>query len=125
MTEYRQSRLYNWCYETFGQAVANSPNERAARVVEEAIELAQAIGVDRKMIDAIADRVYSRPFGDIKQEIAGTAFTLDVLAFLFDVNVDQVVWEELDRVSQIPKENFRAKHKEKVDVGASLIPSEV
>jgi len=65
---YRQERILTWAIDTFGE-VAKNPHERAARLVEEAIEVAQAVGLPLDTVDIIAGRVYSRPPGELAQEI--------------------------------------------------------
>jgi hypothetical protein len=112
-----QSELLRWVIDTFGPRIAYSYKERAARVVEEAIALGQAAGLDLATAGRILARVYSRPPGDITQEIADTAFTLSVLAQVF--GLEDCLAREFARVTSAPREQFIKKHAEKVVDGVS------
>ena len=118
----RQKQVLDWAVETFGP-VAGHVDERAARLVEEAIEVAQAVGLPPEVIAKILDRVYSRVPGDLSQEIGGVAITLDAMAECLVVDVGQEAERELQRVLAIPKDHFKKKHADKVAAGtADLTP---
>lgn len=115
----KQSDLLAWCVSTFGAQTALSPLERAARLVEEAIEVAQAAGLQRYQAMLTLHRVYDRPAGELRQEIGGCAFTLAALAEVAGLNVAHELQREYERVMSIDPEFFRAKHAAKVAAGTS------
>lgn len=106
----------DWAVETFG-AIALDRQERAKRLLEEAMELAQAEGVPDLVVHRIEARVYSRPPGDTKREIGQTMSTLAVLAANLGINAVEAFYEEFDRVRNIPKTEWAARHAAKVEVG--------
>lgn len=99
MADRVQSEILSWGVRVFGPIALNA-QERAIRFIEEALELAQVYGVSRKMVDALADRVWSKPKGEIKQETAQTLLTLESLS---EVN-------GIDATSEADKEWFICKH---------------
>jgi hypothetical protein len=120
----RQARILAWAVASFG-AVARNRDERAARLAEEAIEVAQAEGVSLEVIQRIAARVYSRPAGEIGREIGGVALTLEALAENLGRSADADCETELARVLAKPADHWRTKHAEKVAAGtADLSPTE-
>jgi hypothetical protein len=64
----RPSRFLMWAQETFGD-VALDPRERVLRFLEEAVELAQAMGVSMDTTDALVARTYRREPGDPVREM--------------------------------------------------------
>lgn len=113
----KQSDLLAWCVSTFGAQSALAPHERAARLVEEAIEVAQAVGLGGHRVAKILQRVYDRPAGELRQEIGGCAFTLAALAEAAGLNVEHELQREYERVMSIDPEFFRAKQAAKVAAG--------
>lgn len=118
LTRARQFEAWNWARNTFG-SVALLRSERAARLIEEALELVQAEQLPRALVDKIADRVYSRPQGSVPQEIGGLAITLDVLAENIGIDVQVEAERELTRVLSLPPEFFQRKHAEKIAAGTA------
>lgn len=110
--------MLDWAVRAFGASALNR-DERAARVAEEAIEIAQAEGVTLETIQRIAARVYERPPGEIGREIGGTAVTLAVLAENLGRNVEQDMLAEWDRVLSKPPEHWAEKHRQKVAAGTA------
>jgi len=118
----RQEKVLDWAAATFGP-VARNRDERAARLFEEAAELAQVEGVPAEVLERIVRRVYSRPVGNLANEIGGVAICLDALAENVGVQVWEAAWKELNRVVMLPQEHFDKKHGEKiVDGVANLSP---
>ena len=120
----RQRQILDWAIRTFGP-VARNRDERAARCVEEAVEIAQCEGVSEKVLHRIVDRVYSRSVGLVQQEIGGLAITLDALAENLWIDVQDMANREFERVLSLPQDHFARKHSEKAADGvANLSPSE-
>lgn len=116
-----QKRIRQWIMDTYGVECLLSRSERAARVLEEALELAQAEGIDEAFANKILARAYARPTGDPRQEFAGIGVTLLAYATATGMDLDYEVGAEIQRVESLDKEKLRAKHQEKVRVGASTI----
>ena len=111
-----------WAIETFGN-IARNRDERAARLVEEAIELAQAEGVPLDVVQKIASHVYSKPAGDPVAELQGVALTLDACAENMGHTVAGATERELARVRSRARDEWLARHDAKVIAGrANLSP---
>lgn len=115
MTE-RASQFLQWAQETFGD-IALDPHERTMRFIEEAVELAHAMGVDAALMATLIERVYSRPAGQRSREIGQCLATLELLSRVLCVNADQEATAELARVKTIPKEEWERRHGAKVALG--------
>lgn len=72
----RQARTARWVRDAFGPETMEHLDERAARVLEEAVELAQTMGVTKTTANKIVEYVFSRPPGKWAQEIGGVGITL-------------------------------------------------
>lgn len=68
-----EEQAIHWVRTAIG-AQSATPAERALRLLEEAMELAQAEGISRNQTAALADHVHSRPKGEAIQEARGVAF---------------------------------------------------
>jgi NTP pyrophosphatase (non-canonical NTP hydrolase) len=112
----RPSRFLEWAVNTFGD-VALNPGERVMRFVEEAVELASACEMPRETMDKIVSRVYSRDGGNIQQEAAQCQVTLELLAKVFKIDLENAATEEFYRVRSIPKEEWERRHSAKVKLG--------
>lgn len=113
-------RISEWLRTRFGDEVRLNRHERAARVLEEAAELAQAEGVDRAFADRILARVFSRPRGNPYQEAAGVAVTLLAWSATTGADLDALALAEVERIERLPVEHFRQKHAEKAAAGTAL-----
>jgi uncharacterized protein with PIN domain len=112
----RQTQVHDWAVQTFG-IVAICRDERAARFLEEAIELAHAIGLSETMAEAILARVYSRNRGDVAQEIGQSMLTLECLAQNEELCADDLARQEFDRVRALPKDYFVKRQNAKAKLG--------
>lgn len=117
-----QQDVLEWIVASFGQR-AHNRDERGARLVEEAMEIAQAEGVPLEVLKRIADRVYARPVGELRQEIGGLGIT--ILGLTANCGIDFVAetLREWQRVLSKPQAWWQQKHGEKVAAGtADLSP---
>lgn len=114
----RASDILAWAVATFGP-IAAERTERGARLVEEAIEAAQACGVSIQQVQRIAERAYSRPVGALNKEIGQVGMTLEALAEVSGLDVDQEIEREWQRVQAIPAEHWAKRHAEKVAQGTA------
>ena len=112
----RQAAVLDWVRTTFGPATLTG-SERAMRVLEEALELFQAEGLDLDKALAIARHVYGRPLGDPAQEVGGLGVTLLAYCGAKGISADGEEARELERVLAKDPEHFRARHNLKADAG--------
>lgn len=105
---------------TWGPKALENLPERAARILEEAAELAQAQAVPRETAMRIIDRVYSRPIGNVRDEEGDVMFTLLAHTAVSGTNLEEVLEERLQRVNSIPVEVLRARHVAKRAAGTIL-----
>jgi hypothetical protein len=109
-----QSRVTAWVREVFTNKEAEDVQERALRMAEEALELAQACEVDAATLHRLVDYVFSRPVGKPEKEIAGTMVTVYALAAALGVDAQMMFENELVRI-QTPEviERCRRRQHEK------------
>ena len=81
----RGKLILKWALHIFGPC-AKDPQERAMRVLEEATELAHAMGLQRDTAHLITERVYARPAGEIRKELAQLGVTAECIAAMYDLN---------------------------------------
>lgn len=111
-------RCKNWVLSALGPGILFDRQERATRLMEEAMELAQCEGVTVSTAILLAERVFSRPKGEARQEMAGVYFTLLVYAWVRQFSLDDALVAELERVENPAMvEKIRAKHETKVAEG--------
>lgn len=100
----------------FGPDISADPVERNHRFLEEALELVQANGGTPDEAHRIVDYVFSRPPGDLKQEVGGVMVTLAALCLAAgtDMQADgdaelAAIWTMVDRIraKQAAKPRFR------------------
>lgn len=114
--------IVDWGRRTFGEKTYNDMRERAARLLEEALELAQCLGVCEEQAEGLTRYVYGRPVGQLHQEIGGVAVTLAACAGVAGIDVDWAEAEEIRRVLNVPVEKFRAKQAIKASAGVGNEP---
>lgn len=121
-----QHRVYEWTLKVFGDAVTYNVRERGFRFTEEALELAQAVGVTRDEAVTLVDYVFNRPVGEVGQEIGGVMVTLAALANVCGPGEDIVgpcvsigfqAKKELKRIEQ-PEVMEKIRHKHATKPGA-------
>lgn len=116
-----QARVTDWVRSTFTAEEANDVPERSLRMVEEAVELTQACGVDAATVHRLVDYVFSRPTGLPSQEIAGCMVTLYAVATPLGVDADVAFEKELERIRQpaVVERCRRRQHEKRAALSAS------
>lgn len=109
-----QEKIKIWDEETFGVKKDHSPTV-AIRVLEEVIELCQCHDIDIETMLKVIDQVYSKPVGEISQEVAGILVSLLNYSNHAGVNAEESLLKELVRI-EIDKELIREKNKLKISV---------
>lgn len=94
-----QARVTEWAGRVFTEAELCDIPERALRVLEEAIELAQTAGCTPEQCHKLIEYVMARPEGIVSREIAGVMVTLYCLAAVAGVYAQQAFERELKRIN--------------------------
>jgi hypothetical protein len=115
-----QKTIADWVIRTFGLQCFTTRKERALRVLEEALELAQSCGISLDEADGVLMHVYSRPEGEVRQELAGVAVTALAFAESQNFNLAEIVAEEVTRVLAKDIDELRKKHQQKKEAGISM-----
>ena len=109
----------DWAQRCFGWEHVGNRKERALRLVEEAIELCQAVDVDADKVQEVVKSVYSRPHGDPVQEMGGVLLTAYVMSLsVLRWDPDEIFLRELMRVLSKPAAEFKARNDEKISLPA-------
>lgn len=121
MTERTQANVLQWAVDSFGEP-CRDPRERASRLVEEAIEIAQVADVPVARLEAIIERIYSRPPGELWQEVGGTMITLQAFCENAGLDLEECAEREWLRVLSKSPEWWKRKHNAKLEAGTTNIP---
>lgn len=116
-----QQRVAVWMQECFGAEITADRVERADRFIEEALELAQATGWTADRGHALVDYVFSRPVGEIGQEVGGVMVTLAALCNVFEIAIDAEAKREVDRITQ-PEIVLKIRAKQAAKPTGSALP---
>jgi NTP pyrophosphatase (non-canonical NTP hydrolase) len=122
--DHRQAETHAWCVAAFGDYDARSIPQRGLRLVEEAIELAQACGCDPAMLHRLIDHVYAKPVGELRQELGGLGVTLLALAQATGLSADDAEVREIERVRAKPLAHFAARNAAKKAAGFHVSATE-
>jgi hypothetical protein len=115
----RQRSVLAWAAATFGQGVAGDLGERAKRVAEEAIELAQAEGVPADALHALIAHVYAKAPGKYWQEAGGVGVTLLAYCERRGFSAESCEREEVARITSLGRDHFRARQNAKAAAGVA------
>lgn len=92
-----QGRTYRWTEHCFGKEIADDKIERNYRFTEEALELVQSAGIEKEKVLELVEYVFSRPVGEIKQEVGGVMVTLAAFCNANRINLEDEANNELQR----------------------------
>lgn len=107
-----QIRVTEWLAACFGRNAALDRDERLHRFLEEALELAQASGCTKDDAVRLVDYVFSRPLGEVVDEVGGVMVTLAGLCEASGVDLEDAGELELAR-NWNRTEEIRAKRARK------------
>lgn len=113
----RQATVFAWTKEAFTLEQAVSLPQRGLRLLEEALEAFQAAGGNLTMARRLADYVFSRPVGQLHQELGGVGVGLLALAAAADLSADEAERLEVARVLDKPLEHFQKRNAAKNAAG--------
>lgn len=111
--EVRQDVAEAWGVNTFGVMETRSVSQRTFRLNEESVEACQVAGVDPELLKIQIDEVYSRPVGQIHQELGGIGLCVLLLAAAVGLSADEEEQRELRRVLNKPAKHFTARNADK------------
>lgn len=112
-----QKVLTNWARECFGEEQVESHKVRALRLLEEAIEFAQACEVTMFDVERLMHHVYSQPADDATLELAQVGVTAVVAASSFGVQFSQILARERDRVLSKSRAHYTERNAKKDALG--------
>lgn len=110
--EQRQRVVADWTVQTFGPEMM-TPHERVLRVLEEALELAQAEGLSAVEAIRLVRYVFDRPAGDPAQEVGGLRLTILAYCAAKGILADDCEAAEVARVLAKDPQHFRDRNVEK------------
>lgn len=116
----RQRTVSKWATACFGRNEALSVAQRGMRLVEEAIEAAQAACVPKEKVLAMVEHVYERPAGELHQELGGVGITLLALAQAAQLSADDCEAMELERVLSKPTKYYAERNAAKNAAGFDI-----
>lgn len=119
----RQIDTLKWAKVTFGAETADVTGERIRRFLEEALELAQAVGLDQEVAQNMVEYVYARPAGNVNQEIGQVGVSLLALAEHLHINAEQEELTEFQRITSLPAEHWQSRQNAKAGKGIALASS--
>ncbi|MCS4089571.1 hypothetical protein [Rhizobium sp. BK176] len=93
-----QARVRPWLVAAFTEDFDTEEHAREARFIEEAIELFQAKGRSFEELISVAKYVYSRPAGEVRQEVGGVMTTLAALCIVSKLDMHEAGEAELARI---------------------------
>lgn len=106
-----QRRVADWLAACFGHGRDAEPLERAYRLLEEALELAQACGCEERDAHRLAEYVFARPPGGVQEEVGGVMVTVAALCAAVGVDMAAAAEVELDRDwARIDEIRSKAEH---------------
>lgn len=114
----RQRDLMSWALSVFGDMKGfetGSIEERLERFFEEAVELAQALGMPEARALKVLTYVYARPKGEGTKEAGATAVTLAMLAETMGISLHDEEVREARRIMSKTKAHFQARHNAKLE----------
>ena len=115
----RQAKVAEFVRTRFGELNMDR-KERAARMLEEAFEIAQAEGMTVAEVARLGNYVYSKPIGEPSQEAAGAGVALLAYCTCIGVSADAVEAAEVERIYSKPSAYFRQRQNLKAAAGVAL-----
>jgi NTP pyrophosphatase (non-canonical NTP hydrolase) len=112
----RQRLILGWAVRTFGPSQFFH-KERATRLVEEALEVGQAVGLARETMHTLVDFVFNKEPGDARAELGGVATTFLALCEAMNIQAREVEREGLERTLSLDPKRAVEKHVTKVEAG--------
>lgn len=122
LRDQRQRTVIEWAERCFGRKTVRQDDERALRLLEEAMEVAQALDVSQERCVALLDHVYGRPAGTIDREIGGVCVTLLALCEHLGHSADLCERHEISRILSLSPGHFAERQAAKARAGVAGMP---
>lgn len=90
------------------------------RFLEESLELIQAIGLTKSDVFSVLAHVYSKPEGEVSQDIGGVGVTLLALSESTGISFDWALEREITRIHALSPKKFRDRQDVNVKLGIGL-----
>lgn len=119
-----EGRVAEWVHTRIGPEHMH-PRERAMRLLEEAVELAQAEGITPDQARAQMAHVYQRAAGEPAQEAAGVAVCLLGWCAATGHRLDALALAEIERIEAKPIEQIRGSLARKADADLVVAVPEI
>lgn len=116
----RVRAMLDWCHRTFGP-VALDRQERAMRLLEEAMEVAQCEGITSGLMAKMAHRTGTRPLGKLNVEVGQVMNLLECLAENAGLNARAEGEREFARCQAVTQEEWDRRHAAKVAAGTANV----
>jgi len=116
-----QQRVKPWMLQCFGMEVASDRLERGDRLLEEVLELLQAVDYPFERIYPLIDYVFHRPAGHLPQEVGGVMVTLAAFCLAHGPDMHACGDTELERISD-PEIVVKIREKQKAKPRGSALP---
>ncbi len=94
-----QHSVSEWMDKCFLPSLYSDMTERGDRLLEEVLELLQALGYDKARVPTLVEYVFSRPVGDPAQEVGGVMVTLAGYCWVAGLDMHVHGHAELARIS--------------------------
>lgn len=108
---------WEWGCRCFGLDHMNNRRIRSLRTTEEVVELGQALGVPEDVVHKLVTTVYSRPAGNVYQEIGGSMVTLMCLCRSMHIDAETVFLIEMQRCLAKDPAHFAKRNQDKINLG--------
>lgn len=105
---------HDWAVRAFGLDHVKDLKVRSLRTLEEVVELAQTLDVERVQAHAVVDMVFDREKGNTRSELGGSLLTIVVLCAELRIDPEAVLVEELRRVLDAPLSKFSGRNEKKI-----------
>lgn len=112
----RQTWCWKWVEEVLTGRVFNR-RIQAFRTLEECMELVQTQGLSLEDVIRQAHWTYSRPVGEVKEEVGGLLLSLYTLCENLGISADGCEADEINRVKSLSPDKVRAKEAAKQAAG--------
>lgn len=113
---------WDWGVRCFGIGHMSDLPLRALRMVEEAVETGQSLGLSRALLHLLVEEVYKRSRGETAQEIGGTVLTTRMLCWSIGSDPEELYLREIRRCLGKTPQEFAARNQYKIDVGLTAAP---
>lgn len=116
-------RIVKWVHRCLGEPLQSSPWERGMRLVEEAMEMGQCLGITQGDFIRLVKYVCNRPVGNKGQEAAGVLVTLLAACDCANIDIAEEVEKEVSRIENQEDRKVQEKQAFKASINTGMIPT--